>query len=337
MSRMFGQAFVEALSKGVDRAMAEVIKDAGIETAAFGNAAQGIASNAAASSTPISSAISDTVEQMKDKKFQASKLGFTVDAFVTEKKAEELRIYKITSVIHEHVKLVEQVDGNDGSLREVHMDEFLAGWRLHKAKVTARLPNWDFDTNRCSPLSSQSWRFEVTKGAITIALHEMCQKYEDMLQHVHVMTNPAGVKVTKGFKPGGLKLVPASQRLDKKSAKDTLYAGSFEVTDGTLAEVHIYPQFVAPLNVKGEANKYPWVAPFWSVQAVKDETCANMKLQVEIVEVRGQVVEVPMLVLSKEVKSGDELTWVKISRVANAGRKRSGGAGKNAPKKPRPE
>ena len=268
-------------------------------------------------STPPSSSktsVPESIDQMKDKVFQASKLGFKQDTHVSEKKADEVTIWKIKSIVADAATLVQMADGEEGCQKDVPFETLLHNWRVHKGKVTESLPGWNFDTKPCSPLDSKSWEMDAAKGAVALVMRDAYQKHAGLIQHLQILVNPTTLKTTKAFKVGELKLVGVSSRIDRKASTGSVNLG--KVGD---SELHAAPHFVAPLDNKGEANKNAWVAPFWLVPAADRD--ANMVKKSFVGCVNGFSVRVPILQNSVPLKPGDKLCVLKTIEVANDGAK----------------
>ena len=247
----------------------------------------------------------DTVEQLKSKMHQAKKLGFVVDAVVTPK--AELQLWRITDISDVHIVCSQVVAGKvQGEPKTIVWDQVFASWRLHKGRVTAMLPGWSLE-NKCSPLDSQVWQFEAAKSAVTLALMSEYKDHQHIVDKLELLQNPTSVLTTDEFKIGGLQLVPASQRIERKQGDKGLPVGKFSI-GGDLTKLYITPQFVPPMNAQGEANKAAWVAPFWLVTQT-DDNDANMKLTFAKRVVHDYVVYVPILKNNKRLAIGDELKW----------------------------
>ena len=253
----------------------------------------------------------ETVEQMQSKSFQACKLGFTQGAHVIEKQAETTSVWRISSIDDETVNLMETIDGKDRASKSLPIGQTLKEWRLYKGKVTCRLDGWDYESNSCSPLKSDTWQMECVKGAIAIALRGKFAERAHVVEHLELLQNPYMIKTKKDFKAGDLQLVAASQRIDKKSSKDAVSVGRFEAIS---SELFVTPQVVPPVGKDNQESKAPWVAPFWLVQGCEAEDEANMILKHETVVVGCISVAVPVLVNSRSVKADTTLCWKKKSK-----------------------
>ena len=67
--------------------------------------------------------------------------------------------------------------------------------------------------------------------------------------------------------------------------------------------------FSLPLSPKGDANKTPWVCPFWAV-GIEEEN-PTMKLTHQLHTIAGYQVHVPVLVNINNLTVGTVLTWNK--------------------------
>ena len=251
-------------------------------------------------------AVPETVEQMKSAGFQARKNGFTVDTYVVKKTGGD-GVYKIIEVDDNAVVLVEQVDGRNAEEEvNVKTELCMTEWRVHKGKVMQPLAGWSLD-NRCCPLQSATWGLERAKCAISIAAVAAYAKHKAHVQHFEFMQHPSVVRVTCVFGPGELILAPASQRVERKQSPDSLDFGQFDLADGQMSHLHMFPQFSPPLKADGTTNPNAWVVPFWFVWCSNREGDVNMKVTHISEKVGDMVIKVPVLLNIKELRPGDEL------------------------------
>jgi hypothetical protein len=164
----------------------------------------------AAAPKPERGSTIESVDQMKDKVFQAGKLGFVVDAFVVKKKVDgDCKLYQIKSMTPDAATAVEvAVDKVATSLETISIpiDDFFTIWRLRRGRVTEKLPGW----RECaSPLSSNQWAFEQYKGAATVALRDATQEYPTP-GCIDLYQLPLGVRVTENCPKNSICFVPAS-------------------------------------------------------------------------------------------------------------------------------
>ncbi len=170
----------------------------------------------------------DTVEQMRDLKFQAAKVGFTQGLMVAPKDTKESDIWIIIEidtdvVVQKHI--LPDADANP-EIRKVEISEFMSKWRLHKGKVTQPLPGW-YPAN--GPHQSEAWTAEAVKGAICIAVRSQSMKHQDTAKLLKIFINPCMVILTKGFKAGSLHIVASSPRVDKTKAGGSIGLGQFDI------------------------------------------------------------------------------------------------------------
>ena len=269
-------------------------------------------------------AASETVEQMKSMSFQASKLGYVGDALVTQKAAEQVAIWTIKSISDSSVSLVLKIDGEESEEKKLLLTDLLSGWRVHKGKTTEKLQGWSFETYEGNPLKSAAFNLKAAEGAVALALRKSFADQLSLLEHVALFTQPTMVKVTKAFKRGGLKLVAASGRIERKQSQTNINVGNVCGFD-----LYVAPHFSSPQSGAGEVNKTPFVAPFWMVSS-RDDVQANMQIVVAKVDVGGFVVNVPIMQNIVALELGDELVCPKIRPTpteSDAGKgKREGGS-----------
>lgn len=272
-----------------------------------------------ATGTPSSaSLLPDTVEQMQDPIYQAKKLGFAGGAFVVEKNAHALCVWKIMDIQPDRrVTLLKQEEGRDTDRQEVDIEALLSAWRLHKGKVTTALKGWSFEGNPCSPMTSPSWHNEMAKGAIAIAMHEVFGQYQEMNKKIELLQNPSQVMAKEAVAKGDLVLVAASQRVERQKAAggSALPVLRCALPGGEIATFAASPHYVPPFSPAGEPNKAAWVAPFWSVTGADSAKTANMQLSYHEVPVGNLHVGVPLLINCKPLAAGSMLSWHKATKV----------------------
>ena len=273
----------------------------------------------------------ETIDQLHSKLFQIGKSGWQVGAFVQPKDADEVTTWLVKAMTDDGATLEEQRDGHAGQSKEVSIDDLLKSWRLYKGKVTQLLEGWSFDSNRCSPLSSAAWSYDIVKGCINIAVYEQYKKHEHHVENLEVLQHPSAVKTKVAFKACELRLVAASTRLDRKSGtKDSVCCGTFDIIK---SDMFLLPHFSSPMKSDGEANKQPWVCPFWIVASCKEERESNMDLIYEKVSVNNIEVSVPILTNKKDLDAGVQLKWVKKASPSNPSSSSKKSDGAAAPKK----
>ncbi len=259
-----------------------------------------------ASATPTSTDVPDTVEQMRDLKFQAAKVGFVQGCMVSQKDAKESEIWYVMEIgddatIRQH-RLPEEVA--EPEIRKVKIDDLMSKWRPHKGKITQPLPGW---SPAVAPHHSDAWTAEAVKGAISIAVRSQSIKYQDTAKHLKIFINPFMVMLAKGFKAGSLHIVAASPRVDKIAASDSIGLGNFDI-GGEQKHYYLLKHFVPPIDSKGQLNKLPWVAPFWLVKQVDAQSDANMEIVFTKVQIHNITVQVPSMANKHDMKADTELS-----------------------------
>jgi hypothetical protein len=332
------QAFLDMVSTCVGHKVNAPGDWSGAAALACTPASAGSASGAAAPA--IAASMPDTVDQMQDTNYQVQKLGFVVGVMVSRRKClktegpmntndlpangqQELEIFKISLLQTDIFTLVLQTEGHDGRQHEVSVHDMATEYRLYKGSVTTLLPEWHAGTNSCSPLSSGSWWLEGVKGAVAIALQAKYLEHANAIEHLELLCKPTSVKVLKTMTKGSLRLVGASQRIDRCKGLVTqgsgVGVGIFVSPDGDRNMFQVAPQFTPPVGPAG-ANKAPWVAPFWMVADADGD--ANMQLAHENVLVGDHTVTVPVLTNMVQLKAGTELKWDK--KAVQGTKKRKG-------------
>ena len=246
---------------------------------------------------------------------------------VSLKKAESKveSIWKIKDISDLEVNLVVQEGGEDGSdTKAIDIRSFLKDWKLNKSKQTYKVTGWS--SSKCTPMQSVAWLLDGAKGAAALAMQSVWKDHSDLLKHVEIFAAPSSVQVTRDFKVGDLKLVGASQRIDRTEPSKGVYFKLCEVQlpDSAQCSLFLSSHFTAPTNAKGEQVKSPWVAPFWWVVASSTDKeraeaelgdgkskapQANMILRYVPVTMVDLVVQVPVLLNSTALKAGTTLHW----------------------------
>ena len=250
--------------------------------------------------------VPDTVDQLQSLAHQVSKIGFVKDAWVAKKDSASVCLWQLALVEDSGVEMVEH---GTGTFQSITIQSLMSEWRVHKGKVTLDMPGWT-GSDSSNPLSSESWGFDVSKGAISLAIRAEFEKHVEHTDNLRLTINPYMVYSKVDIEPGQLKLVAASSRIDRKSAPNVIGLGTYKLTEEKSAELFLSPQHVTPQNKDGEPNKAPWVAPFWVVRHVDNAKQANLKLDYVVVNVFDIDVNVPFYTNTKAVKGGDELTCV---------------------------
>ena len=246
----------------------------------------------------------DTIEQMKSQSFQAAKIGYQKDTYVASKKAEVVAVWQITAISDTTASMVEIVDGEAATAQDLPLTTLLQEWRIHKGKVTTKVPKWSYDTNPCSPLSSAAWEIDCMKGAIALASRGIFAEHEGSIAHMKLCINPMSVQVTGSFATGKLKIVGTSQRIERKAMPGSVLAATLKDE-----KLFICPHTALPINAAGEVNKAPWIAPYWMVKQVDKD--ANMIEEVYKIDVHGFTVMVPVMRNTTALKEGAKLTVLK--------------------------
>jgi hypothetical protein len=248
----------------------------------------------------------ETTEQMQSPTFQAGKIGFVTGAWVSPKRSDgNMDIWQINSI--DDVAGVKMTKHAVDTTNTLTVQSLLEEWRLHKGKVTIAMPG--YNPGDCSPAQSEPWAMECIKGAIATALKHEFVKTEEQNLKLNLSVNPYMVTAAADFRPGELKLIPASMRVEKKSGPHAIGLGAYNLANDKQVAMYLMPQLTPPLGKDGRPNKVPWVAPFWAVRQVETQKQACMKLEYMQVTVLDVQVHVPYLTNKVAVHTGDELTW----------------------------
>ena len=274
---------------------------------------KGASDHSAAAQAPEPSSSMESVEQMQSPVFQSKKRGYTPGAFVVEKAADEASLYKIEQYIGNAIMISEQHMGRTIATKTISVNTLLESWRLHKGTVTEFLRKYDFEANQCSPLASPSWKYAGAVSAVTLALQHVYAMLNVMNADIELLVHPNIARVKSNWGPGELMLAPATSKVDRKEVGGAIPVGRFDLGDKSPQQLYIVPQFIAPVNNKGEDVKSPWVCAFYHTPGVSSDSKANLQLKCMEVVVMAHKVRVPILVNAKALQAGTELVWDKAT------------------------
>ena len=147
-----------------------------------------------------------------------------------------------------------------------------------------------------------------------MALQAKFLEHEAAQMRVELTKKPTSVKALHPLPKGSLRLVAATQRVDRCKGPSTSSAaavgcGVFCAPDGEKHAFQLLQQFSPPLQPDGTPSKSPWVAPFWLVQNAAASEDGNMVLEWEEAEVAQFTVSVPILTNTVALRPGAELLW----------------------------
>ena len=303
---------VEAFIETVSAINGKKVSFTGASSSSAGEAAPSADSApVAAAQAPASSL--QSVEQLQSKVFQAQRLGFKDNTFVSEKSADEPILWHIIGYNGDTVNLAKHDLGRLTDRKTVHVDDLLSQWRLHKGSVTVLLPEYSIDNDACSPLSSSHWLVETAKGAVHIAVRTVFEHMFSMGTNIDVFTKPCMVRAGADIPTGALMIAPATTRVERKDVAHSINVGRFELGGGKAEPLFIAPMFIPPVAADGQASKNQWVSIFWLVNNANVKKDANLALKCLVHSVNDTQVRVPILVNSKPIQNGEELLWDKAS------------------------
>ena len=272
------------------------MNNSGSSSSSPSNPSQAPACSAAPNQTTM-----ETVEQMKSYLFQCQKMGFTVGSIICPKESDEITFLRIKSMNDDVVELSQMVDGHELAAPDIKLSDLVPKYRLHKARITGLLTGWHATENPCSPLNSNTWKHELLCARVNLAMAMVYKQHEGHIEHLELLQQPFGVKVTCDFAKGTLHIPAATTKIDRKASKSSIEVG---------LGLHLLRHYSAPLDNEGNANKTAWVSAFWLIgDSTSAEQPPNMSIRYEKVEVHSEHVYIPILTNTCALKRGDYLRW----------------------------
>ena len=293
------------------KAIGDGKKNKGIAAAAAGSA------SATAPQLPVQGSI-ESLAETKSKVFQLNKRGYTVNAFIADRKrkaqvsVEELQVFKILKLTESTVHCV-HVGGppdESGQANKNMPTDDLSNFAV-VAKLHCPLSEW----RQAAPLCSAEYGVEMVKHAIHIELFNLAEKHDAGLRSIDVWENPSRVKTIKNIAAKKLVLVPVTRNIahfDPDKAPPLTKAfdlGKLELPCGGNTKVfHLMPQYRAPADgVDG------WVSPCWLVHEDEQPT---MELTMKTCELKigshTAKVAIPCLTNSNALVAGAVLSRRKV-------------------------
>ena len=261
----------------------------------------------AAASSSGDTVQSETIADLKNKKRIAEKAGFSVGTNVINKKSKD----KLTITEMRDDAVVMQVY-ESALTATVDYKTLLDGFRENKSKLCAPAEACTFEAS--SPSLSADWILTGIKGAVALAMQQKLSEAEAGAYSLCTpFENPIGLRATADIDKGALRLVCATQRIDRKESTGCISVGSFRVGEQSIT-MYASQQLVLPLNKDGDEVKNPWLSHFWCVEKVASGH--NLELVWEQFDVLQHTVFVPILTNPKKIKQGETLKRFKFTGTA---------------------
>lgn len=196
------------------------------------------------------------------------------------------------------------------------------------------------------PLSSVDWQWEKRLSQVKLAMHYAYDLHSTNMRDLDIVTHPVKAKAViakVAILPGKLTLVPITTVITMKKDSETISSGAivqdkFTLPSGEVRRVVLHPKFELPKapgstgHVVRKASP-PFVAAFWFVKTSLE---ANMTWQTERVEIRDEVVQLPIIRNHVRIAKGEE---IRMPQQAAASKPKGGAVQKtseakaSAPKK----
>ena len=77
---------------------------------------------------------SDTVGQMQDPVYQAAKVGFRMEAYLSPKESNVIEVWMTTKISDDKFTITEQNPPNKGREQIISASECMANWKPYKAR-----------------------------------------------------------------------------------------------------------------------------------------------------------------------------------------------------------
>jgi hypothetical protein len=256
----------------------------------------------AGSSQPLAT---ESIEDVKNVERMAEKVGFHVGTNVINKESktkltiEEMSEVKVKMQTFESTLVV-----------TVDYKTLLEEYKVNKGKLCAEAPGCSVDS--ASPMVSMDWAIAAVKGAVALAMQtKLVQDEKSAFELTTPYENPICLKAAADIAKGELRLVCASQRVDRKESSGCIKVGTFTVGDMT-TPMYVSQQLVLPLNKNGEEVENPWLSHFWCVEKSPKASECNVALIWEEVAVLQHIVLVPILTNKRKINKGETLTRMKV-------------------------
>ena len=245
----------------------------------------------------------ESLAEMKDMAFQAAKMGYKVNAHIFEKSApkdQPDKIYQIVSMSSTaaYCKYITHLQSTLTRQIVINFETLMKEWSLYKKKIPCK-----YDLSLGKPMMSAEWAYEAAKGAAMAAVKQHFEKLASASNDVQLWQNPLCVRAGKDLQENRLKLAPASFHISKQPCNHGFLVAAFEHNGGS-KKLFMHPCS----NFIGDKK---WMSPYWHVGSTDKAKDANMEIHWESKVFWGVTVNIPTLVNSKAVLSGDLLLKIK--------------------------
>jgi hypothetical protein len=172
------------------------------------------------------------------------------------------------------------------------------------------------------PSQNLDLQVQVWKGMVEASMMEVFRTSQEKFTHI-VRKPTSKVVVTKGFKSGAFQLAALTQNvtigseksMPKSAVASSTKLGTLFQHDGVAINGYVksclrYPQESTVGSAQKAADVF--IAAYWVVETTNDPSDANCKRDTKTVSIKVGAtcysVEVPIIVNTKELAAGDELT-----------------------------
>ena len=241
----------------------------------------------------------ESLAEMKDMAFQAAKMGYKVNAYIVEKSApkdQPDKIYQIVSMSSTaaYCKYITHLQSTSPAQTVINFETLMKEWSLYRKKVP-----YKHDLSLGEPMMSKEWAYEAAKGAAMAAVKQHFEKLASASNAVQLWQNPLCVRAGKDLQENKLKLAPASFHISRQPCNHGFLVAVFE-HNGESKKLFM----CSYSNFTGDKK---WMSPYWHVGSTDKAKDANMEIHWESKVFWGVTVNIPTLVNSKAVLSGDLL------------------------------
>ena len=245
----------------------------------------------------------ETVDQMKNLQFQASKQGFVMHAHVYQKTGNSGIVWQIVWIAATNVLCVQVTHKMAPRKITVTYDELLTSWALYKKKVAHKMEDMD---SACPRLSAE-WAIESARGMCLSISRRVYLEHAKNDELVSVWLNPTMVRANDEIAKGALVLAPASMMISRKPSNNC-----FRIHTVTFNDVDTKLFMTSYSSFNGEKK---WVCPFWHIGTSTLKKDVNMSVSWKCVPGnRGcDAVSIMLLVNSRALKPGEALIRLKHS------------------------
>jgi hypothetical protein len=162
-----------------------------------------------------------------------------------------------------------------------------------------------------APSMSLEFKAMRVKGKVFAELHDLGEKYIDVLQHLKVFVKPKKqVCAAKAFDKHKLVLVPSTLRVDHMASDADVPSGAINLgvlmtgpaaNSGEISFM-LMPSFAMPKKAGGEG----FISPYWLVETTHIAGDENMELHMDK-DMKKMEVKIPVLWNKRAIKADEKL------------------------------